>query len=87
MNSVRASMAEVASIRGRLGGFQKFQVGASIASLQAAQTGLTQAASTIGDTDFAIATADLNKQQVLIQAGIALLGVANQQAAQILSLL
>ena len=48
---------------------------------------MTSAASAIGDTDFAVATANLNKQQVLIQSGVALLGVANQQSAQILSLL
>ena len=87
LTSVRAAIAEVASVRGRIGGFQKFQVGSTINSLQAAETGLAQAASVIRDTDFAIATSDLNRQQVLIQATIALLGVANQQSAQILSLL
>ena len=55
--------------------------------MQAAQDGLSSAASVIGDTDFALATAMLTRQQVLIQSGITLLGVANQQAAQILSLL
>jgi len=43
--------------------------------------------SIIEDTDFAVATARLNQQQVLIQSSVALLGVANQQAGQILSLL
>jgi flagellin len=87
LNSVRQAIGEVASIRGRVGGFQKFQVGSSIRSLEASQTALTSAASAIGDTDFAVATANLNRQQVLIQSSIALLGVANQQAGQILSLL
>ena len=87
LTSVREAIAEVASIRGRVGGFQKFQVGAAIGSLQAAQDGLSSAASVLGDTDFALATAQLNQQQVLMQTGIALLGVANQQAASILSLL
>lgn len=87
LTAVRAAIGEVASIQGRIGGFQKFQVGSAIKALQASQNGLTQASSAIGDTDFAMATADLNRQQVLIQAGIALLGVANQQSAQILSLL
>ncbi len=87
MNTIREAISDVASIRGRIGGFQKFQVGSAINSLKAAQTGLTEAASIIGDTDFAVATAALNRQQVLIQSGIALLGVANQQTAQILSLL
>ena len=87
LTSVRAAIAEVASMRGRLGGFQKFQVGSSIRSLQAAEIGLSEAASQIGDTDFALATAQLNRQQVLIQSSIALLGVANQQTANILALL
>lgn len=87
LDAVREASAEVAGIRGRIGGFQKFQVGSSINSLQAAQTGLQEAASVIGDTDFALATAALNKQQILIQAGISLLGIANGQSASILSLL
>ncbi|MHC5112038.1 MAG: flagellin N-terminal helical domain-containing protein [Planctomycetota bacterium] len=87
LKSIRGAIREVASIRGRLGGFQKFAVGSSIRSLEANQKGLTEAASVIGDTDFALATAELNKQQVLIQSGISLLSVANQQAAYILALL
>ncbi len=87
LTAVREAITEVASTRGRIGGFQKFQVGSAINSLQAAETGLTEATSVIMDTDFALATAQLNRQQILIQAGIALLGIANQQSAQILSLL
>ena len=87
LGSVREAIREISEIRGRVGSFQNYQVGAAISSLQAAQVGLTGAASVIGDTDFAVATAELNRQQVLIQSGISLLGVANQQAAAILSLL
>lgn len=87
LTAVKEALADVAGIRGRLGGFQKFQVGSAINQLQATKTGLTEAASVIGDTDFAVATARLNRENVLITSGIQLLGVANQQAAQILSLL
>lgn len=87
LTAVRSAISQVASSRGRLGGFQKFQVGSAINALQAAKNGLTEAASSIGDTDFAVATAALNRQQVLIQSGISLLGVVNGQTAQILSLL
>lgn len=87
LEAVRDAISDVASIRGRIGGFQKFQVGSAINALQAAQTGLTEAAGVIGDTDFAVATAKLNQEQVLIQSSISLLAVANQQASQILSLL
>ena len=65
---------------------QKGYSGTSLKNV-ADMLGLTDAAIAIGDTDFAMATADLNRQQVLMQSGIALLGIANQQAAQILSLL
>jgi flagellin len=87
LNSVREAISDVASIRGRIGGFQKYQVGSAISSLQAAETGLTEATSVIMDTDFAVATAKLNREQVLIQSSISLLGVANQQSSQILALL
>lgn len=87
LSSIREAIREVSEVRGRVGSFQKYQVGSAISGLQASQTGLSEAASVIGDTDFAVATAQLNRQQVLIQSGISLLGVANQQAAQILSLL
>ncbi|UCE58463.1 MAG: hypothetical protein JSU63_13590 [Phycisphaerales bacterium] len=87
LTSVREAISQVASTRGRVGGFQKFQVGSAISSLQAAQDGLSAAASSLGDTDFAVATANMTQQQVLMQSAISLLGVANQQSAQILSLL
>ena len=87
LTSVRAAIGDLASVRGRIGGFQKFQVGSAINSLEAANIGLTEAGRVIGDTDFASATARLNRETVLIQMGVSLLGVANQQAAQILSLL
>ena len=87
LSSVREAIAEVAGVQGRLGGFQKFQVQSSINALQASRTGLTEAASVIGDTDFAVATAELNRQTVLIQSSVNLLGLVNQQTGQILQLL
>jgi flagellin len=87
LTAVREAIQEVADVRGRVGAFQKFQVGSAIRSLEAAKEGLTNATSAIGDVDFAVATAELNRQQILIQSGVALLGVANQQAGQLLSLL
>ncbi|MCH8053924.1 MAG: hypothetical protein IH895_07680, partial [Planctomycetes bacterium] len=85
--TVQKSIRDVAIAQGRIGGFQKFQVQPAVSSLNAAKIGLTDAASSIGDTDFALATAELNKQSVLLNAGISLLGLANQQAAQILALI
>ena len=73
--------------QGRIGGFQKFQVSPSLNTQRATKTSLSAAKSVIGDTDYAAATAELNKQSVLMNSGISLLGLANQQVTQILSLL
>lgn len=84
---VKKAIEDVATERGRLGAFQKFQVQTSINSLGANKVGLTSVISLIGDTDFAVATSELNRETVLLTAGISLLGLANQQASQLLSLL
>lgn len=83
----KAAASQVAVLQGRLGGFQKFQVGAALNQLTSVKEGLTSAKSVIADTDFAAATAELNQQNVLLQSAISLLGVANQQSAQVLALL
>jgi flagellin len=78
---------QIAKIQGRLGGFQKFQVKTAMAQQTASKEGLTSALSTIRDVDYASETATLNRQNVLLQSAISLLGLANQQSSQILSLL
>jgi flagellin len=87
LKAVQRAIEQVAAARGRIGGFQKFQVQTSINSLTATQESLTAAKSVIADTDYAQATAELNRQSVLLNSGMSLLGLANQQASQILSLL
>jgi len=87
LNIVRAAIEDVAVARGRIGGFQKYQVQTSINSLNATAEGLTAARSIIGEVDFAAATAELNRQAVLLEAGIAMLGISNAQMGQLLSLL
>lgn len=84
---VKKAMSDVATAQGRIGAFQKFNVQTSINTLNTSKTSLSEAKSVIADTDFAVATAELNRQSVLLNAGISLLGLANQQASQILSLL
>jgi flagellin len=87
LKAVRKAITQVATARGRLGGFQKFQIETSINSLTQMQESLTAAKSIIADTDYATATAELNRQSVLLNSGISLLGLANQQTSQILALL
>lgn len=83
----KAALSEVATARGRIGGFQKFQVETSINSLNATKLALEGARGAINDVDYALETAELAKQGVLLQSAISLLGVAAQQSSQILSLL
>ncbi|GAG43999.1 unnamed protein product, partial [marine sediment metagenome] len=45
------------------------------------------ALSTIKDVDYAQATSDMTRQNVLMQSAMSLLGLANQQAMQVLTLL
>lgn len=87
LNVVKKAASQVAEARGRIGGYQKYQVQSAISNLQTSKTSLESARSTIRDTDYAVASSQLNKDSVLLQTSIQLLGVAGQQAAQILSLL
>ncbi len=83
----RKASLQVATLQGRIGGFQKFQVRTSINSLNDAKEGLEKAKGVINDVDYAVASAELNRQNVLLQSAMSLLGLANQQSSQVLSLL
>jgi flagellin len=79
--------SQVATLQGRIGGFQKYQVQTSLNAMNATKESLTSVKSIIGDVDYAAETAELTRQNVLLQSAISLLGMANQQSAQVLSLL
>ena len=83
----KEAASQIAQVRGRLGAFQKFNVATSLGQMNANKESLTSALSTVQDADYATESADLNRQNVLLQAATSLLGVANQQTANILSLL
>lgn len=83
----KSAINQVATQRGRIGGFQKFQVETSINSLNATKLSLESARSLINDVDFAVETAELSRQNTLLQSSISLLGVAGQQTSQVLALL
>jgi len=84
---VDASIKQVASLRGRLGAFQKNTVGATINSLSVALENTAAAESAIRDTDFANETATLTRQQILVQAATQVLSIANLQPQAVLALL
>ena len=84
---VDSAVKNIASMRGRLGAFQKNVVGSTINSLNVALENISAAESTIRDTDFASETSELARQQVLLAAANSVLSIANSQPQQVLSLL
>ncbi len=83
----RLAAQQVSQARGRIGGFQKFQVRTALNSLSDTKEGLETVRGVIRDVDYAAETAELNKQNILLQSAVQLLGLVNQQSAQVLSLL
>ncbi|MBC01814.1 MAG: flagellin [Phycisphaerae bacterium] len=81
------AIKQVSSLRGRLGAFQKNVVGSTISSLGIALENTAAAESQIRDTDFAAETAALTRGQILQQAAIQSLSLANSGPQAVLSLL
>ena len=81
------AIKQVSSLRGRLGAFQKNVVGSTISSLGVALENTAAAESQIRDTDFAAETAALTRGQILQQAAIQSLSLANSGPQAVLSLL
>ncbi len=78
---------EVASLRGRLGAFERNTIETNVRSLQAAIENLTASESTIRDADFAVETSELTRAQVLASSSTSILATANVQAQSVLQLL
>ena len=80
------ALSQLTSIRGELGAVQnRFE--STISNLTATAENLTAARSRIRDTDFAAETANLTRNQILQQAGVAMLSQANSLPQLVLSLL
>jgi flagellin len=84
---VRASINELASLRGRLGSFQKNTLETTISSLRIANENVTAAESAIRDADFAVEVAALTRAQILVNASTTVLQIANAQPQNALALL
>ncbi|MDR1964440.1 MAG: hypothetical protein LBQ50_11720 [Planctomycetaceae bacterium] len=78
---------EIASIRGRLGAFQKNQIQASMQNMVDAIEIETGARSEIVDTDFAVESSNFARQQLLMQSTISVLQQSGQNAQLLLGLL
>ena len=81
-----SAIAQVASLRATFGTVQN-RLESAIRSLAVAQENSTAAESRIRDVDFASETAELTRNQVLQQAGTAMLSQANALPQNVLSLL
>ena len=77
----------MSQLRGRLGAFQKFTIGATVNSLGVAYENASAAESAIRDTDFAEETANLTRSQILAQAATTVLAQANSSPQNALALL
>lgn len=87
VNIIEEAVNRVSTLRGRLGAIQKNVIETNVSSLGVALENISEARSQIVDTDFAVETANMTKAQILNQAGISVLSIANQNPQQVLSLL
>jgi flagellin len=83
---IDASINEVTTTRGTLGSFQKNTLESNLRNLRIASQNLAASESQIRDTDMAMEMSNFTKDQVLMQAGVAMLAQANQVPQVVLSL-
>ncbi len=81
------AVADAATLRGRLGAFEKNVINTAINSLRVSLENVSAAESVIRDTDFATETAELTRSQILVAAGTSVLAAANTSPQNVLSLL
>ncbi|MEQ1638295.1 MAG: flagellin [Methylococcales bacterium] len=86
MNAIDLAINKIDNSRAKLGAVQN-RFMATIANLQSSIENNTAARSRIMDADFAIETAALSRNQIMQQAGTAMLAQANQSQQGVLKLL
>lgn len=84
---VEEAIRQVASLRGRLGAFEKNTLSTNVNQLQITLENLVAAESSIRDVDFAQETSNLTRAQILVSAGTSILSIANQTPQAVLQLL
>jgi flagellin len=83
---IDAAIDEVSTSRGTLGSFQKNTLESNMRNLRVASQNLTASESSIRDTDMAESMSEFVKNQILMQAGVAMLSQGNQLPQVVLSL-
>ncbi len=86
LTAIDAAIQQVASSGAQLGAYQN-RFAATITGLNTTATNLSSARSNIQDTDYAAATAELAKAQILQQASTSMVAQANTIPQNILTLL
>ncbi len=81
------AITQIAVLRGRLGAFERNTLQTTIRSQQIALENLTASESDVRDADFAAETSALTRAQILTNAGVSTLAIANNTASAVLSLL
>ena len=80
-------ITQITTLRGRLGAFQRTTLETNIKALSDTLEALTEAESSIRDTDFAKESANLTRAQILVQSGLSVLTIANNNPQSVLALL
>ena len=84
---VNEAIGVVTELRGRLGALEGLTMQTNIKTMEDTLENMTNAESQIRDADFAAETANLTRAQVLVQSGMAVLTIANQNPQNVLALL
>lgn len=81
------AIRQVATLRGRMGAFEKDTLDTNMNSLNVAMENVTSSQSAIRDADFASETAAMTRAQILVQANTSVLAQANAAPQAVLTLL
>lgn len=84
---LRAAAADVATMRGRIGAYQKNELAPRMRSMAVEFENTAAAYSVIRDTDYAAETANLARVQILRASSAGVLALANSQPRGVLNLL
>ncbi len=84
---VREAINQIATLRGRLGTFQKDTLRRTINSLEVARENTIAAESAIRDADFAVETSNLTRAQILVNSSTTVLQLSNSIPQNALALL
>ena len=78
---------QISVYRGEIGSFQKNALESNLNSLKVAEQNITQAESTIRDSDMAAEMSELTKDKIMLQASTAMIAQANQVPETVLGLI